>query len=120
MDTVGAERTSGGRRRSSYDAAVTRRASPVRAPRDYVLTGVWPDGELSDDEPAAAYAAHIAAALGVALAGRNKSEVAAAAGLARSTLYDMIEGRTWGDLISIARLEAVLDARLWPREQPRG
>ena len=74
------------------------------------MSGTWPDGTFSQDAPdAVAYAVAIALALAAALKGRNKSEVAAAAGLERSTLYDILAGQTWPDTVTLARLEACLN-----------
>jgi hypothetical protein len=36
------------------------------------------------------------------------------ADLAHTTIYDLLAGNTYGDVITIARLEAGLDQRLWP------
>lgn len=35
--------------------------------------------------------------------------------MARSTLYDIKNGTTWPDILSISQLEAVLEVPLWPR-----
>lgn len=98
----------------SYDAAVTRRAPDVRAPRDYIVSGTWPDGELSVEEPAARYASYVAKELAAALEGANKAAVARDARLARTTLYAILDGRTWPDLLSLVRLEHATGRRLWP------
>jgi hypothetical protein len=55
-------------------------------------------------------------ALSTALEGRNKSEVAQAADIRRSTLYDILGGNTWADMVTLAKLEACLATALWPRE----
>ncbi len=41
--------------------------------------------------------------------------LAAEADLAHTTIYDLLAGRTYGDVITIARLEAALGLALWPR-----
>lgn len=81
------------------------------------MRGTWPDGRILAKAPVAArYAAHIARELRTQLDGRPASEIAAAAGLAKSTVYDLINGTTWGDMVSLAKLEQVLGARLWPAD----
>ncbi len=41
--------------------------------------------------------------------------------LARSTVQDLLAGRTWADLVTLAKLEEVVDAGLWPdRGELRG
>jgi hypothetical protein len=63
---------------------------------------------------AAAYAAEISKRLAAGLGSRSKSEVAASAELARSTLHDLLTGRTWPDVVSLVQLESVLGVKLWP------
>lgn len=65
-----------------------------------------------------AYAAQIAAALEEALQGVNKSAVAAEARIERSTLYKILEGRTWPDALSLSKLELALQTNLWPVAPP--
>jgi hypothetical protein len=50
------------------------------------------------------------------LNGTTISRAAADAGLARSTIYDLLAGTTWPDVVSLAELEAALGARLWPSQ----
>jgi hypothetical protein len=79
-------------------------------------SGQWPNGPLRRDAPTAAYwAAEISRRLAAALVGRSKTAVAQEVGMARTTLYDIVGGETWPDLVSIASLEEVLDVELWPR-----
>jgi transcriptional regulator with XRE-family HTH domain len=86
-------------------------------PKAYLRAGAtWPNGRLLASAPVAAHwAAEISRRLSAALAGRSKSGVAEAAGVARSTLYDVLTGETWPDLVTIAALEEVLELELWPR-----
>lgn len=98
---------------------MTRRSGPTsgRHPASFLAAGTWPDGTLDRDAPAAArYVQEISRRLRDALGDANVSEVAAAAGLARSTLYDLVSGSTWPDVVSLAQLEQVLGVRLWPTE----
>lgn len=92
------------------------RRSGVRGrPLDYLSSGVWPHGKLAAGAPAAAwYARWICLRLEQVLQGRSQTEVASSANLARSTLNDILSGRTWPDIVSLCKLEAVLKVRLWP------
>ena len=65
-----------------------------------------------------AYAVHVARVLAAAISDRNKSQVALDAGIDRSTLYDILAGRTWTDLITLAALERALGVPLWPSDPP--
>ncbi len=49
------------------------------------------------------------------LSDRALAAVCRDAGLARSTVQDLLAGRTWPDLVTLAKLEDALDARLWPQ-----
>lgn len=74
--------------------------------------GTWP--EVSPDAPPEALAAAaLAVNLREEIGARPVAEVAAAAGLHRSTIYKLLRGETWASLRELARLEAVLGS-LWP------
>ncbi|MBV8980668.1 MAG: helix-turn-helix transcriptional regulator [Acidimicrobiia bacterium] len=45
------------------------------------------------------------------------SELARRSGVDRSTIYDLLAGRAWIDVSTLARLEAALGTRLWPSSQ---
>jgi hypothetical protein len=99
-------------------SAVTRRSVRLGPPADHI-DGEFPGGRLRAGAPvAAAYAQAVARALVGALVGRNISEVCTQAGLSRSTVYDLLTGRTWPDMVTLAHLEATLGVRLWPLEPP--
>lgn len=92
-----------------------RRSGVSGRPRDYMARGSWPHGELVPGAPVAAhYARWISARLEQLLQGRSQTEVASRADLARSTVNDIVAGRTWPDIVSLSKLEGVLGARLWP------
>lgn len=94
-----------------------RRSFGSRAPREWIVEGTWPTGTFDAEAPdAVAHAVAVALALESALAGRNKSEVAEAADIRRSTLYDLLAGNTWADMATLAKLETSLQTGLWPRE----
>lgn len=84
-------------------------------PREYLASGIWPRGRIAKGAPpAVAYAKEISKRLDAALAGRSQSMVAEQADLARSTLHDIISGRSWPDIVTLAKLERLLGVRLWP------
>lgn len=92
-----------------------RRSKGYRTPRDWLAEGEWPEGAIVPEAPTAVrYAVEIAKRLECELRGRSKADVARRADLERSTLYDLLSGQTWPDAITLAKLEEVLDTRLWP------
>ena len=92
-----------------------RRSRLYRAPRDWVVDGQWPHGPFAADAPdVVAHAAEVATALQQALTGRNKTQVAREADVERTTLYDILNGRSWIDTVTLAKLELYLDLPLWP------
>lgn len=94
-----------------------RRTFGSRSPREWLIEGSWPDGEFDPEAPEVlAHAVAVSVALAAALEGRNKSEVAADADIRRSTLYDILAGNTWADMVTLAKLEGCLGTGLWPRE----
>ena len=99
-------------------ATVTNRGNRVKpgGPAAYITAGTWPDGTIAADAPHAIHwAAEISRRLKAALSNTSTTAVAAELGIARSTLYDIINGTTWPDFVTIADLEAVLDIELLPR-----
>jgi transcriptional regulator with XRE-family HTH domain len=79
------------------------------------MVGEWPEGRLRVGAPVAArYAVQISLRLREAMDARAPGEVAAAADLARSTLHDLLNGRSWPDVVSLAKLEVELNVSLWP------
>lgn len=94
-----------------------RRTFDSRQPKEWLASGTWPEGEFEADAPdVLAFAVAVAASLSRALDGRNKSEVAKDAGITRSTLYDILAGNTWADMVTLGKLQAALGAPLWPDE----
>ncbi|MEZ0579296.1 hypothetical protein [Nocardioides sp. MH1] len=90
-----------------------------RPPCRWLASGTWPDGEFQQDSPdAVAYAVEIARALEAALEGKNKSAVASHARIERTVLYRILQGTSWPDTLSIAKLELALDTSLWPANAP--
>jgi hypothetical protein len=103
-----------------HDAPVVQRSATLKSPRDYLESGEWPGGRLTPDAPVAAtYLQHISATLARSLEGESMSGVARRSGIARSTLQRLVGGQSWGDVVTLARLEATLDVSLWPTRPPR-
>ena len=92
-------------------------------PRSYLAPGgCWPDGPLEDGAPPEAVLAldiskrfrdHIDRL------GWNRSEAARRAGISRTTVLNILGGKTWLDLPTIDRLERNLGMRLWNRDHHR-
>lgn len=94
-----------------------RRTFGSRPPREWLIDGSWPSGQFDPEAPEVlAHAVAVSVALAAALEGRNKSEVAEAADIRRSTLYDILAGNTWADMVTLAKLESCLNTALWPRD----
>jgi DNA-binding phage protein len=88
-----------------------------RSARSVVLAGqkLFLTRTFDVESPTAvAYAVEIARRLEHGMGDRSKAGVAREANLERSTVYDLLSGRSWPDAITIAQLEQVLQTRLWP------
>ena len=97
-----------------------RRRGVQGPPAEHLAAGLWPDGTPRTDAPlAVAYAQEIATRLQEALEDRTISDVASQASLARSTIHDLLTGRTWPDIVTLAKLEYELGTRLWPDRPPK-
>ena len=106
-------------RAGEYDRRMPRRSGPAGSPSDWVAEGAWPDGPLREGAPSVvAYAVAIAKALDQALEGQVRARVAEEAGIERSTLYDILAGNTWPDMVTLAKLEQCLNVTLWPTQPP--
>jgi hypothetical protein len=86
--------------------ARTARPSPKATSTD------WPEAPC--DDLAAEVARQLALRLRVALDGRSLRAAKALTGVDHTTIAAVLNGTTWADLATIARLEAGLDADLWP------
>ena len=117
---------SGAARRATV-APVSSETNAQRRPKrpcDYLASGEWPEGPLTDDAPPEAYLAQgISRKAKKYLKGSPPPQkIAPDVGVSFQTLYNLIEGKTWGSLIAIARLEHYLNRRLWVgdhRKRPR-
>lgn len=90
------------------------------APRDLAEDPqAWPHANLAG-HPAAAVVQAIAATLAGILTERRLSlrGLAAASGVNRQSISDLLAGRSWPDVATIALLETALAVRLWPEGAP--
>lgn len=94
--------------RSAYDLGVQR---PVRNP-PRTFSAAWPDEPCVD--PIAEVARGFTLRLVAALDGRSLRSLRNTAGIEHTTVSAIINGATWPDLATIARLERGLDVDLWP------
>lgn len=93
------------------------RKSPRRPPVEYLATGTWPGGRMRKDAPAEARLAEaMAARLRDAIGERSVRQVAIEAELSPQTVANLVQGLSWGDMVTIARLERVLGVTLWGDE----
>jgi lambda repressor-like predicted transcriptional regulator len=87
----------------------------VRPPRQHTLDPeTWPEQPCTD--PAAEAVRHIARALARTLREQGLSLRAAAdgSGVNRQAIADLLAGRSWPDVSTVARLAAFTRAGLWP------
>ena len=98
--------------------AMTRQPGLEPNPRSYLADGAqWPAGHLRPNSPPVALLARaISRRLHKALAGRSTRQIAELAGLSHQTVINVLNGATWWDTITIARLERALDTKLWGKE----
>lgn len=86
-------------------------------PRAYLASGDWPDGTLTPDAPnEARLVAGMARRMREAVGDRSLRSVASDAGVSVGTVSSLLAGRSWGDVVTIARLETSLNVSLWGRE----
>ncbi|WP_371598282.1 helix-turn-helix domain-containing protein [Streptomyces sp. NBC_00564] len=91
---------------------MNRRTPPRKLARD---PETWPHGELTD--PGAAAVQHIAAALAGVMGeqGFSLRTLADASGVNRQAIADLLAGRSWPDVATVARLGSATDTVLWPQ-----
>jgi hypothetical protein len=99
---------------------VTQRRNLSGVPKDLLARGgSWPDNPVVDGEIGAGVASAVAASAAIAkrleraLRGRNIAAIARDANVARSTIYDILAGKTWPDIVTIFKLQDTLGIRLW-------
>lgn len=93
-----------------------------RPPVSYLAAGTWPEGSLISDAPLSASAAqYLARELQAAMAdtGTGQRALAAATGVAHTTIGRILAGTVLCDIGTLAHLEHALRRSLWPRP-PKG
>ena len=70
-------------------------------------------------DPIGEVARQLAVNLRAAIGSRSLRAAAEAAGVDHSTIMAILQGRTWPDLYTLARLEQGLEADLWPERRSR-
>ena len=94
------------------------RQNVKRRPKDYVISGVWPDAQLEAFAPAE-YAESFARRLASVVEGLSMREVGRRANLDSQTISALLKGTSWPDTVSVAKLEAAFDRLLWPSDFER-
>ena len=108
-------RSTPGAKRRVYGLSVAQRHSIVGPPSAFVSAGTWPECEFAAGAPIAVFwAAELSRRLAAALADRTIAGIARDAQLARTTIYDILNGDTWPDVVSIVKLQDALTTSLWP------
>ncbi len=74
---------------------------------------------MPEAPPEAHLVAGIARRLRDTIGARSLRSVAAAAGVSVGTVSSLLSGRTWGDVVTVARLEQGLGVELWGHEHTR-
>ena len=99
-----------------------KRRADLSAPCSYVLSrGTWPAGPFRkrDRPDELLFYAKVVERLIDACEDKKRTEgmevpaIAAAAELSNQTLYNILDGKSWGGLPTIYRLEATLNVPLW-------
>ena len=106
-------------------AAMSTRREKLSDPRSYLTSrGKWPDGPFMEEAPE-----ELEFYVGIVKRLRKRcdeqkhrqenesvADIASRARLSPATLYNILEGRSWGELRTIYRLEKTLNAPLWHHE----
>lgn len=95
-----------------------RRRNIKQRPIDYVVSGDWPHAVL-EPSVAAAYAQELARNLRRVTEGLTLRQAAQLAGLDPMTIRALLNGYTWADTVSVAKLEHGFDQLLWPSDRSR-
>ena len=97
---------------------MTRQTGLDPNPHSYLADGAqWPTGRLRPNSPPEALLAHAISGRPLdALKGRTAREIGELAGLSHQTVINVLNGNTWWDAITIARLERALKTELWGEE----
>lgn len=103
---------------------VPRGDSRFVSPRGYVQAGPWPRDTTVGPWPRAVLTDHHGAKVAQALAlrltsalegaGWSVAELSRRSGVSRLTIANVLAGRVWPDLLTVASLERALECDLWP------
>ncbi|MEU6352074.1 XRE family transcriptional regulator [Streptomyces sp. NPDC047072] len=90
----------------------------TKSPKEYVTSGEWPYAELEEYRPARV-AQHVARTLKEAMTYGEISAKALgrASEVNRQCIANVLHGRVWPDLLTVASLEETLQTMLWPLEE---
>jgi hypothetical protein len=105
-----------------YGESMPTRARLASAPAEYLLAGEsWPTGRLAKSAPPeATLAAGIASRMVEAMGGLSIRELARRSDVSPQTVSNLLAGRSWGDLVTLARIERALGVSLWGVEHHAG
>ena len=100
---------------------MAKRRRELDQPCEYLdRYGEWPDGPFEEDAPAelqfyAGVARRLRDACAAAKAeeGKEIADIASDAQLGAATVYNILQGRSWCELLTIHRLEKALNKPLW-------
>ena len=111
--------------RSVLSCALPKRRNLAAHPNSYIAAGRWPGGPLRHNAPPEAHLARaMSLRLRTAAASWVLTELARTAGISEAVLYNVLNGSTWGDVVTVARLERALGMTLWGdehlSERPQG
>ena len=97
-------------------ADTTAKPKQRRPPADGLPAGAWPEAVPDDVSNETKLAAAIARRLDKARGSLSYREMGNITGISHQTISNIIRGRTWPDLHTIATLETELEERLWGDE----
>jgi hypothetical protein len=105
-----------------YGESMPARTRLASVPAEYLAAGQsWPTGRLRKDAPPeAALAAGIASRMVEAMGGLSIRELARRSDVSPQTVSNLLAGRSWGDLVTLARIERALGVSLWGVEHHAG
>ena len=101
---------------------MARRRSLESQPRDYLASDddTWPEGDLTENAPAAAhFAKKLALRLKAGCGGEDTPSIHAIAKQADinpQTISNLLNGKTWGEAPTIFQIEAALNYQLWTHD----
>jgi hypothetical protein len=96
---------------------VPKRSGTLAQPNTYIAKNQqWPHGKLAPNAPfEATIQQRLSRRLDTAIGNRSLRNLSAAANVSPQTISALIKGTTWGDLVTLARLEHALNTTLWER-----